>query len=169
MNLNKIAVRVVANATPRHKVSRIAARVARRASMEPLHLRMTALHIMPDDVKRSDLDKSLKDAFDSAFRAKDAFFKSMPLNERGQLDVDVVDKMDRAASSLVFALQGLVAKARESGLDIPSEIQGALSKQKDHGFIPHSRVNTEGNTWGWNAHELISAIFDVATGEWGTS
>jgi hypothetical protein len=161
--MNQAILRIAASLAYKNtsRLIRIAQRVARIA-FGTLHLREGMLHIDPETVKNSSLSDELKAAFAKAFSAKNDFFRAIPMNKVMYEDDRAIDLLDKRAGSLVFALQGLVAKVRESGFKIDSKTKSAMKGQADHGFIPNPQVAIEANDWGWDAHEIISRLYDIA-------
>ena len=144
------------------KLVRIALRVARLAA-GTFHLRDSMLHIDPNTVKESSLEDGLKTEFLDALRIKEDFQKAIPINPHVLEDDKAIDKLDKKAGSTVFALRGLADKVKAAGKEVGSKVESAIHELKQHGFVPGKHIPNEANDWAWNAHEVISKLFDLAT------
>ena len=163
--LELIALRIArsrAEAKTASKLVRIALRVARLAA-GTFHLRDSMLHIDPNTVKESSLEDSLKTEFLDALRIKEDFQKAIPINPHMLEDDKAIDKLDKKAGSTVFALRGLADKVKAAGKEVGSKVESAIHELKQHGFVPGKHIPNEANDWAWNAHEVISKLFDLAT------
>ena len=164
MNTSSLARRVAFRFARTNTAARLAA-IARRVSKVAagtMHLRDSMMHVEPGEVEESSLEQELKTAFLNAFEVKKAFQKLIPMDPK-LIDDRATDKLDGKARSLVFAIEGLADKVSGAGKDVDGKTKSALKQLDEHGFVPSPSVSREINDWMWDAHEVISKLFDIAT------
>ena len=127
-----------------------------------IYLRDSMMHVEPGEIDESSLDDEMKSVFKNAFEVKRAFQKLIPMNPK-LIDERMTDKLDDKAGTLVFTLEGLATKVADAGKTIDEKTKSALKKLDEYGFIPSSNVSREINDWMWDAHEILSKLFDIAT------
>ena len=149
---------------------RVASRyIARLAVFRSIRLRRgpeRRAHLQPHDVAGSNLPDEFKNKFDTALHVKMDFQRTVfPGVIPKSYAVQVADRLQAQARKVVFTLDGLssdvAAMAPQTDL---SDVRDAIRVLDEHGFVPHDRISFEADSWGWTAHEVISRLFDVATG-----
>ena len=162
ITVSPLATRVAFRFAGVNMVAARLAAIARRVAAGTTHLRDSMMHVEPGEIDESSLDDEMKSAFKNAFEVKKAFQKMIPMNPK-LIDERMTDKLDDKADTLVFTLEGLATKVADAGKKIDEKTKSALKKLDKHRFVPSSAVSREVNDWMWDAHEILSKLFDIAT------